>query len=198
MTRRPAIMLMLAACVNRCLSAGLEVYKQWEVGFSNLNAILLMVESSKITKQRQLISSIKTPMRNYLAEITPHFFEIFYENSKKTRLSFFMNPLVQYLWTKRLPGFALCVARQGQPCFFRTHGAKVRWKAAARASRTNDVVDPLMRLRANARLLLTSTRVHTHRRASEILLRRPLVDPRAGPRGPPARRTQAAPGICPP
>ena len=63
-------------------------------------AILLMVESSKVTKQRQLISSIKIPMKKHLTEITAHFFEIFYENSKKTRLSFFVDPLVQYLWTK--------------------------------------------------------------------------------------------------
>ena len=39
-------------------------------------------------------------MRDHLAEIAPHFFEIFYENSKKTRLSFFVDPLVQFLWTK--------------------------------------------------------------------------------------------------
>lgn len=39
-------------------------------------------------------------MRTHLAEITPHFFEIFYENSKKTRLSFFVDPLVQFLWSK--------------------------------------------------------------------------------------------------
>lgn len=39
-------------------------------------------------------------MDKHLAEITPHFFEIFFENNKKTRRSFFVDPLVQFLWTK--------------------------------------------------------------------------------------------------
>jgi len=63
-------------------------------------AIFLMVESAKITKQRKLISSCKAPMRPYLSDIRPKFFDIFYENSKKTRVGFFNDPLVQFLWSQ--------------------------------------------------------------------------------------------------
>ena len=63
-------------------------------------AIYLMVESSKITKQRKLIPECKEPMRAYLPDIQPKFFDIFYENSKRTRLTFFNDPLVQFLWSK--------------------------------------------------------------------------------------------------
>ena len=63
-------------------------------------AIFLMVESAKITKQRKLISSCKAPMRPFLNDIRPKFFDIFYENSKKTRVSFFNDPLVQFLWNQ--------------------------------------------------------------------------------------------------
>ena len=57
-------------------------------------AVFLMVESSKITKQRKLISECKDQMREWLPDIQPKFFDIFYENSKKTRLAFFNDPLV--------------------------------------------------------------------------------------------------------
>ena len=63
-------------------------------------AVFLMVESSKITKQRKLIPECKEPMQRHLSDIQPKFFDIFYENSKRTRLAFFNDPLVQHLWTK--------------------------------------------------------------------------------------------------
>ena len=59
-----------------------------------------MVESSKITKQRKLITECKDQMRDLLPDIQPKFFDIFYENSKKTRLAFFNDPLVQLLWSR--------------------------------------------------------------------------------------------------
>ena len=59
-----------------------------------------MVESSRITKQRQLIPFCKGVMKSHLSDIENKFFNIFYENCKKLRVNFFKDPLIRHLWTE--------------------------------------------------------------------------------------------------
>jgi hypothetical protein len=60
----------------------------------NAYAIFLLVESQKVTKKRRLIPECEKVMRPYLKDIYFKFFHIFNENSKKTRIEFFRDPLI--------------------------------------------------------------------------------------------------------
>lgn len=52
-----------------------------------------------MTKKRRLIPECEKVMRPILKDIYFKFFHIFNENSKKTRIEFFRDPLVQHLWS---------------------------------------------------------------------------------------------------
>lgn len=86
----------------------------------NFYAIFLVVESYKVTKRRRLVPSCEKVMLPFLHEIYFKYFHIFNENSKKTRVTFFSDPMVQHLWemfrTRSPESFKECVtAMQTQP-----------------------------------------------------------------------------------
>ena len=66
----------------------------------NAYAVFLLVESYKVTKKRRLIPECEKVMRPFLKDIYFKFFHIFNENSKRTRIEFFREPLVQHLWNQ--------------------------------------------------------------------------------------------------
>lgn len=55
----------------------------------NALAILLVVESHRITQFRQILPAYKTALRPYSADIMNNFLFIFNENSKRSRLCYF-------------------------------------------------------------------------------------------------------------
>lgn len=61
-------------------------------------ALYVMVESSKITKERKLIQQVQIKLGSHCQSIKQNYFNIYFENSSKKRLIFFCEPLVQYLW----------------------------------------------------------------------------------------------------
>ena len=63
-------------------------------------AILLIVDSPRITCKRKIIPECKERLGAYLRQIQPNFFDVFQENTKRTRLAFFSDKLIQFLWVK--------------------------------------------------------------------------------------------------
>ena len=64
----------------------------------NLNALILIIESQRVTKRRKLVSFYQDAMKEDLADLKAKFFDFFFENSRQRRISYFSDKLVQALW----------------------------------------------------------------------------------------------------
>ena len=62
-------------------------------------ALYVLIESSKITKDRKLLPEIEVQLHPHCDIVKKNHFNIYFENSSKKRLIFFCEPLVQYLWS---------------------------------------------------------------------------------------------------
>ena len=63
-------------------------------------AMMLMINSHRITKNRQMSAECKEVMDSQPSHLWVDFFEIFNENSRKLRVKFFRNTFVQFLWNR--------------------------------------------------------------------------------------------------
>lgn len=66
----------------------------------NQLAILLMVNSHKITLKQHLRPECEPLIGPYAEDIWPQFFEIFGDNCERKRRIFFKEPLVSHLWAQ--------------------------------------------------------------------------------------------------
>jgi len=64
------------------------------------NAVLMMMSSHRIVYRKSLRPAFQVMMAPYEEELWPLFYEIFIDNSRKQRVQFFSDPLVQFLWAK--------------------------------------------------------------------------------------------------
>ena len=68
----------------------------------NACAVLLLVQSQKLTRKRLLLPKYQAAMQAHLGTIMQTFFFVFNENSRVLRVGFFSDPLVQLLWSRFL------------------------------------------------------------------------------------------------
>ena len=64
------------------------------------NAILLLVASHRITRRKTLIFECKLLMAQHIDDLWPRYFQVFNDSNQRYRLSFYTEPLVQFLWGK--------------------------------------------------------------------------------------------------
>lgn len=62
------------------------------------HALVLIIESHRVTKRRKLIKFYEEIMGNDLNELKQKFLDFFFENSRQRRIEYFMDPLVRHLW----------------------------------------------------------------------------------------------------
>ena len=62
-------------------------------------ALYVLIESSKITRDRKLVPEIMHKLGKHCQNIRQNYFNIYFENSSKKRLIFFSEPLIQHLWS---------------------------------------------------------------------------------------------------
>ena len=60
----------------------------------------MIFSSHRITRHKRLIPEVKALMGEHHKEILTRYYEIFNENSKNQRIAFFLDPVVQFLWSK--------------------------------------------------------------------------------------------------
>ena len=63
-----------------------------------LLALYMIVQSSKITRERNITKKFQEKLGPYANALTQNYFKIYFENSSKKRLVFFCEPLIQFLW----------------------------------------------------------------------------------------------------
>jgi hypothetical protein len=63
-------------------------------------ALLLLVHSQKLTKKQELVPVMHEVMGTRCQLITQIFFQVFNENSARTRQLFFQHALMQHLWNR--------------------------------------------------------------------------------------------------
>lgn len=62
--------------------------------------ILMIISSHRITRRKQLVPQALALMGRYSQDIWNKYYEIFNENCHRDRLTFFSDPLIQFLWEK--------------------------------------------------------------------------------------------------
>lgn len=62
------------------------------------HALVLIIESHRVTKRRKLIKFYEEIMGSDLTELKQKFLDFFFENSRQRRIEYFMDPLVRHLW----------------------------------------------------------------------------------------------------
>lgn len=66
----------------------------------NACAVLLLVQSQKLTRKRILLPKYEQAMRGHLTKICKTFFYVFNENSRESRVALFSEQLIQILWAR--------------------------------------------------------------------------------------------------
>lgn len=62
-------------------------------------ALLMLVCSHRITRRKKLTPQARSLMSQNAQFIWDRYYEVFNENSTRDRVTFFSDPLIQYLWT---------------------------------------------------------------------------------------------------
>lgn len=83
----------------------LQLYDAFDLPLSlrtlhNAFAVLLLVQSHKMTRKRVLLPYFQIVMEGSYQSIVDVFLSVFHENSRALRVKFFSNKLIQILWQK--------------------------------------------------------------------------------------------------
>ena len=93
--RNPEAVREFASIVMRSLGIPEELQSE-----RHALALLLLVHSQKLTKKQELVPVMQEVMGTRCLLISQIFFQVFNENSARTRQLFFQHALMQHLWNR--------------------------------------------------------------------------------------------------